>query len=111
MEKSEQSNVIVGHGRKCWYILHVLPGMERRLMRSISIAGYTVFCPMQVVYRQWKGQLREIIVPLLSGCLFVEASDEFLAYAAVQKISFWVDKESNPLSIYASREEVAGKIK
>lgn len=48
----------------CWYVLHTKPKSERKLMQHLNAAGHSVFCPMQIVYKKWHGQVKEMFMPL-----------------------------------------------
>ena len=69
--------MITNNNRVCWHALHTAPKSEHKLMQRLNAAGYTTFCPMQAMFVKWKGQAKEVIVPLFSACLFVagEASE------------------------------------
>lgn len=38
-----------------WCAVHAAFKSERKLMQRLNAAGYTAFCPMQIVYKKWNG--------------------------------------------------------
>ena len=55
-----------------WCVLYTAPKSERKLVQRLHAAGYMAFCPMQIVFKKWKGQTKEVFAPLFPGCVFVE---------------------------------------
>ncbi|WP_294618261.1 UpxY family transcription antiterminator [uncultured Bacteroides sp.] len=92
-----------------WCALHTAPKSERKLMQRLNAAGYTAFCPMQIVFREWKGETREVCVPLFPGCVFVEETAEVLSFATSQRASLLVDAEGRNLSVCADKAELVAK--
>ena len=55
-----------------WCVLYTAPKSERKLVQRLHAAGYMAFCPMQIVFKKWKGQTKEVFAPLFPDCVFVE---------------------------------------
>lgn len=53
-----------------WCVLYTAPKSERKLVQRLHAAGYMAFCPMQIVFKKWKGQTKEVFasVPRLCFC-------------------------------------------
>lgn len=94
----------------CWHALHTTPKSEHKLMQRLNAAGYATYCPMQAVFVEWGGKIKEVILPLFSGCLFV-AGDiaEVTSLVASQKAALLVDSEGKSLSIKADKAELPAK--
>lgn len=102
--------MITDNNRVCWHALHTAPKSEHKLMQCLNAAGYTTFCPMQAMFVKWKGQKKEVIVPLFSGCLFVAGSaSEITSLVSSQKAALLVDREGKSLSIEADKTELSAK--
>ena len=71
-----------------WCVLHTAPKSERKLMQRLNAAGYTAFCPMQIVFKKWKGQTKEVFAPLFPGCVFVEETTGVASFVAEGKYLF-----------------------
>lgn len=93
-----------------WCALHTAPKSERKLMQRLNAAGYTAFCPMQIVFKKWNGRTKEVFVPLFSGCLFVEEkSVDIASFIASQDAALFVDNDGKSLSICADKSELSAK--
>lgn len=55
--------MMMDENARCWYIVYTAPRLERKLMQHLNVAGYKTFCPMQTIYVNWDGKMKEIIVP------------------------------------------------
>lgn len=74
-----------------WCVLYTAPKSERKLVQRLHAAGYMAFCPMQIVFKKWKGQTKEVFAPLFPDCVFVEeaAGVELLLLRRVVYLSYW----------------------
>ena len=73
-----------------WCVLYTAPKSERKLVQRLHAAGYMAFCPMQIVFKKWKGQTKEVFAPLFPGCVFVEEAAGVESFVASQGgVSFW----------------------
>lgn len=67
-----------------WCVLYTAPKSERKLVQRLHAAGYMAFCPMQIVFKKWKGQTKEVFAPLFPGCVFVEEAAGVESFVASQ---------------------------
>lgn len=75
-----------------WCVLYTAPKSERKLVQRLHAAGYMAFCPMQIVFKKWKGQTKEVFAPLFPGCVFVEEAAGVESFVASQGgVSFLLD--------------------
>lgn len=54
-----------------WCVLYTAPKSERKLVQRLHAAGYMAFCPMQIVFKKWKGQTKEKCLHLCSPTVFL----------------------------------------
>lgn len=101
--------MMTDNNMSCWYALHTAPKSERKLMQHLHAAGYTAFCPTQIVFKKWNGQTREMFVPLFPGCLFVEETIDVASFIVSQNAALIVDKDGQNLSICADKVELIAK--
>ena len=109
MEKAN-NNMMMDENARCWYIVYTAPRLERKLMQHLNVAGYKTFCPMQTIYVNWDGKMKEIIVPFFSGCVFVEVDLKDIApVVASQKAAFLVGTDGKELSIVSDKANLSSK--
>ena len=92
-----------------WCAVHTASKSERKLMKRLNAAGYTAFCPMQIVFKKWNGRTKEVFVPLFSGCLFVEDTVDAVSFVASQSAALLIDNKGKNLSICADKAELSAK--
>lgn len=94
-----------------WCVLYTAPKSERKLVQRLHAAGYMAFCPMQIVFKKWKGQTKEVFAPLFPGCVFVEEAAGVESFVASQGgVSFLLDAEGQKLFVCADKAELPGNI-
>lgn len=102
--------MMMDENARCWYVLYTTQRLERKLMQHLNAAGCETFCPMQAIYVNWNGKTKDIIVPLFSGCIFVEGDlKDMASIVAVQKAAFLVDAEGKELAIVSDKANLPGK--
>ena len=57
-----------------WYVLYTKPRNEKKVAQRLSEAGYTVYCPLQKVRRQWSDRTKVVEEPLFKSYLFIQIS-------------------------------------
>ncbi|RHI12896.1 hypothetical protein DW182_02010 [Bacteroides sp. AM16-24] len=109
MEKAN-NNMMMDENARCWYILYTAPRLERKLMQLLTVAGFKTYCPMQTIYINWNGKMKEFVVPFFSGCVFVEGDLKDIApVVASQKAAFLVDTDGKELSIVSNKANLLSK--
>ena len=109
MEKAN-NDMMMDENACCWYIVYTAPRLERKLMQHLNVAGYKTFCPMQTIYVNWNGKMKEIIVPFFSGCVFVEGDlKDITPIVASQKAAFLVGTDGKELSIVSDKANLSSK--
>ena len=54
----------------CWHVLYTKPRNEKKVAERLTAAGYSVYCPLQMVQRQWSDRVKVVEEPLFKGYLF-----------------------------------------
>ena len=77
-----------------WYVLHTKPRNEKKVAQRLSEAGYTVYCPLQKVRRQWSDRIKVVEEPLFKSYLFIQIEDyrrdEVFAFTGTVRYLFWL---------------------
>ena len=60
----------------CWHVLYTKPRNEKKVAERLSSAGYSVYCPLQKVRRQWSDRLKVVEEPLFKGYLFIKIEEK-----------------------------------
>jgi transcription antitermination factor NusG len=61
---------------KKWYALYTLPRWEKKVARKLDEKGFTVYCPLNRVLRQWSDRKKKIQEPLFKGYVFVQVEEQ-----------------------------------
>ena len=54
-----------------WYVLSTKPRNEKKVAERLAAAGFTVYCPLQKVRRQWSDRIQTIEEPLFKRYIFI----------------------------------------
>lgn len=57
---------------KNWYALYTAPRAEKKVSERFSEAGIEHYLPLQTVMRKWSDRMKEVIVPVVHGYIFVK---------------------------------------
>ena len=78
----------------CWYVLYTKPRNEKKVAKRLMDEGYTVYCPLQKVRRQWSDRFKVVEEPLFRGYLFIQLQDhrrdEVFAFPGTVCYLFWL---------------------
>jgi transcriptional antiterminator RfaH len=89
-----------------WYVLYTKPRNEKKVVQRLSEAGYTVYCPLQKVRRQWSDRTKVVEEPLFKGCIFIQVEDykrdEVFIYPGTVRYLFWLRRPA-----IVRKEEIA----
>jgi transcription antitermination factor NusG len=61
---------------KKWYALYTLPRWEKKIARKLDEKGFIVYCPLNVVLRQWSDRKKKVQEPLFKGYVFVQVEEQ-----------------------------------
>jgi transcription antitermination factor NusG len=77
-----------------WHVLYTKPRNEKKVAERLLGAGYTVYCPLQKVRRQWSDRVKVVEEPLFKGYLFIKIEekkrDEVFTYPGTVRYLFWL---------------------
>lgn len=77
-----------------WYVLYTKPRNEKKVAQRLSEAGYTVYCPLQKVRRQWSDRSKVVEEPLFKSYLFIQIEDhrrdEVFSFPGTVRYLFWL---------------------
>ena len=77
-----------------WYVLYTKPRNEKKVAQRLSEAGYTVYCPLQKVRRQWSDRTKVVEEPLFKSYLFIQIADsrrdEVFSFPGTVRYLFWL---------------------
>ena len=77
-----------------WYVLYTKPRNEKKVAQRLSESGYTVYCPLQKVRRQWSDRIKDVEEPLFKSYLFIQIEDhcrdEVLTFPGTVRYLFWL---------------------
>jgi len=54
-----------------WYALYTAPRAEKKVRDRFTEAGIEHYLPLQTVKRKWSDRIKEIIIPVVHGYIFV----------------------------------------
>ncbi len=61
-----------------WYAIYTKPRAEKKVFERLSQRGYNVYLPLTTSIRQWSDRKKKVVVPLISGYVFINIDKEFL---------------------------------
>lgn len=81
-------------GTKNRYVLYTKPRHEKKVAERLTVAGYTVYCPLQKVVRKWSDRTKVVEEPLFKGYVFIQIEDhkrdEVFTYPGTVRYLFWL---------------------
>jgi transcription antitermination factor NusG len=80
----------------CWHVLYTKPRNEKKVAERLSNAGYSVYCPLQKVRRQWSDRVKVVEEPLFKGYLFIKIAekkrDDIFVFPGTVRYLFWLHR-------------------
>lgn len=55
----------------CWYAVYTAPRAEKKVSERFEQDGIEYYLPLQKVKRRWSDRIKEVIVPVIHGYIFV----------------------------------------
>jgi transcription antitermination factor NusG len=81
---------------KNWYVLYTKPRHEKKVAERLSEAGYTTYCPLYKVKRQWSDRTKVVKEPLFRSYIFIQIEDhkreEVFSFSGTLRYLFWLRK-------------------
>jgi transcription antitermination factor NusG len=79
---------------RAWYVLYTKPRNEKKVAERLTQRGYTVYCPLHKVRRQWSDRVKTLEEPLFRSYVFIQIEDakrdEVFAYPGTVRYLFWL---------------------
>ena len=77
-----------------WHVLYTKSRNEKKVAERLTTAGYTVYCPLQKVRRQWSDRIKVVEEPLFKGYIFIfigeHQRDEVFTIPGTVRYLFWL---------------------
>ena len=61
---------------KSWYVLYTKPRHEKKLARRLISDGWTVYCPLKKVVKQWSDRKKVVEEALFPSFIFIQCRDK-----------------------------------
>ena len=93
--------------QKNWYVLYTKPRHEKKVAERLTEAGYTTYCPLYKVSRQWSDRTKVVEEPLFHSYIFIYIEDhkreEVFTFPGTVRYLFWLRKPAvvRPVEIEA----------
>ena len=79
-----------------WFVLYTKPRNEKKVADQLENSGFTVYCPLKKVEKQWSDRTKVIEEPLFSSYVFIKTSDadreKVFSFPGVVRYLFWLGK-------------------
>src|SRR5829696_7400471 len=59
-----------------WFALYTKPRWEKKVAKNLAEKGFTVYCPLNKVLRQWSDRKKIVLEPLFKGYVFVQLEEK-----------------------------------
>ena len=81
---------------KSWYVLYTKPRHEKKLAELLLSEGWTVYCPLKKVVKQWSDRRKEVEEPLFPSFIFIQCQeqdrDQVFVHASAVRYLYWLRK-------------------
>lgn len=86
----------MGKNTDFWYVLYTKPRHEKKVVERLKEGGYTVYCPLQKVFRHWSDRTKVVEQPLFKSYVFIQIEDQYrdevFAYPGTVRYLFWLNR-------------------
>ena len=62
---------------KSWYVLYTKPRHEKKLAERLLSGGWTVYCPLKKVVKQWSDRTKVVEEALFPSFIFIQCGDQY----------------------------------
>jgi transcription antitermination factor NusG len=77
-----------------WYVLYTKPRNEKKVAERLNGSGYSVYCPLHKVRKQWSDRIKTVEEPLFRNYVFIQIEDakrdEVFAFPGTVCYLFWL---------------------
>ena len=83
-----------------WYAIYTAPRAEKKVSERLSALGIEHYLPLQKVKRHWSDRIKEVLVPIINGYIFVSiAPQDARKVTAIYGALAFIHKAGVPISI------------
>ena len=83
-----------------WYAVYTAPRAEKKVDERLKVAGIEHYLPVQKVKRRWTDRIKEVIVPVVNGYIFVcIAETDFTKVTTIYGALSFVREGGRPVAI------------
>jgi transcription termination/antitermination protein NusG len=83
-----------------WYAVYTAPRAEKKVSERFNMDGIEHYLPLQKVKRRWSDRIKEVIVPVIHGYIFVHIpTTDFKKILNTYGAIAFVREEGYPVSI------------
>lgn len=83
-----------------WYVIYTSAKSARKVKEQLDEAKVENYLPLQSVVRLWNDGKKEVMIPVVPGCLFVRIAQEDVAgVVSARAVSFLLNEGGEPLTI------------
>lgn len=79
-----------------WYVLYTKPRNEKKVTEKLEQLGFTVYCPLVTVVKQWSDRKKKVLVPLLPSYIFIQIDEvdrsKVFEVTGVVRFLYWLGK-------------------
>lgn len=103
----ETTNRRIEEKTSCWYAVYAAAKAEKSVKKRLDEAGIESYLPLQSVVRLWNNRKRQVMIPVIPGCLFVRLStDDLSRIKRMKGVSFILHDNGQHVSIRECQLEV-----
>lgn len=96
----EETTGKVMEDNRRWYVIYTSAKSAQRVKEQLDEAKVENLLPLQSIVRLWKDREKEVMIPVVPGCLFVRISQENMAeIVSTQGVTFLLNADGSPLVI------------
>ena len=99
-----------------WYVLYTKPRQEKKTADALQRLGFTIYCPLVAVVKQWSDRKKKVQIPLINSYVFVNIEehkrDQVFQVSGIVRYLFWLGKpaEVRDIEIDVLKQSLDGAI-
>lgn len=107
----EETTGKVMEDNRRWYVIYTSAKSAHRVKEQLDEAKVENFLPLQSIVRLWNDREKEIMIPVVPGCLFVRILQKDMAeVVSAQKVTFLLNADGSPLVIADEDMDMLGSM-
>lgn len=105
----EETTGKVMEDNRCWHVIYTSAKSAQRVKEQLDEAGLENLLPLQSIVRLWNDREKEVMIPVVPGCLFVRIPQKEMAkVVSEQGVTFLLNADGSPLIIADEEMEMFG---